>query len=155
MKPEASPATLALSHILQASPEVAFDLWTEPRAIQRWFGGLETEVEQVDIDLQVGGRYLIQMPGERGPTEVIGEFLVVERPNKLVYTWTMRSPGSSTNEMTVDVEFVPDPRGTLIVLRHGPFQAQEVRELHNAGWLACLAAMEQILDGRPPTREEG
>lgn len=149
MIPASGASTLALTHVLKAPPDAVFDLWTDPSAIQRWFGGQDTKVERVEIDLQEGGRYLIEMPGEAGPTRVTGEFLVVQRPARLAYTWTMRSPGSSTNEMTVDVEFVPHKRGTRVVLTHGPFQEPEVQELHNAGWDACLQAMEQILGETP------
>lgn len=145
MSPRGDSPTLTLSRALKASPERLFELWTGPDYIMRWFGGAETDIARVEVDLRVGGRYLIVMPGDEGPTEVSGSFLEIERPNRLVYTWTMRGPQIATDETTVTVEFQEAGELTQIELTHGPFAVPDLRQLHAAGWAACVDEMERIL----------
>ena len=49
----------------------------------------------VEVDLRVGGRYRLAMcaPGAADTRVVGGEYLQVDPPGRLVYTWAWESPG--------------------------------------------------------------
>lgn len=138
---------LTMSRELRATPERLFEVWTGPDHIKRWFGGAETAVDLVEVDLEIGGRYLIRMPGEGGPTEVRGQFLEIDPPHRLVYTWRMRGPQLETDETTVTVMFRSEGDKTTVELRHGPFSDPGLRQLHSEGWTACIHEMGQMLGG--------
>jgi len=63
---------------VQARAEVLFSFFTDPERYRRW-KGLEA-----DLDPRPGGRYCVNMPG---PNTVLGEYLIVEPPTRLVFTW--------------------------------------------------------------------
>lgn len=144
MSSTADAPILTVNRSIRTTPERLFELWTGADYIRRWFGGAETEIDQVEIDLRVGGQYRIMVPGDGGPTEVSGSFLEIERPNRLVYTWVMRGPQMATDETTVTVEFEQVGEMTEIQLTHGPFVVAEVRQLHASGWAACLDEIERM-----------
>lgn len=144
MSSPADAPILTVQRALRATPERLFELWTGADYIKRWFGGAETEIDRVEIDLRVGGRYRIVVPGEGGSMEVTGSFLEIERPHRLVYTWVMRGPEMATDETTVTVEFQQVGEMTEIELTHGPFVVPDVRQLHAAGWAACLDEIERM-----------
>ncbi len=131
--------------LLNASPERVFSLWTEPASIRQWFGGLQTEVQDVSFDLRPGGQYSIQVNTEQGASTITGEFLEVEEPARLVYTWELESPQGTMPSTTVEVEFRGRDGQTEVVLSHGPFLDPEVKVFHGDGWQACFEGLEVLL----------
>lgn len=140
MRPD-KQRTLELQRTLDAPRQRVFELWTDPQAIKQWFGGDSVTVEHVELDLRVGGSYLIRVKEEEGHTLVSGEFLFVEPPERLVYTWTMDGPLMSTEENVVRVAFKEQGQRTEIYLTHGPFADDEVRAAHEQGWEVCVQAL--------------
>lgn len=125
-------------------PDRMFELWTEPEAVKRWFGGSGTLVKDVEIDLRVGGSYRIIVQVETGEMVVYGQFQEVRPPKELVYTWTMESPQVRSPETTVRVEFHAKESGTELTLTHGPFTLPELQQLHAQGWEACFEALKTL-----------
>lgn len=144
--PADSPATLYVERILPAPPASVFEAWTTPEAIKFWFGGTGTAIDAVQVDLRVGGRYTIRFRDDSGAeTVVTGKYLHVERPRRLVFSWTMKSRDLVVDENTVTVEFHDLGGRTQVQLTHEPFLDPDVRRLHAQGWDACLAALRQRL----------
>lgn len=131
--------------MLDAPRERVFELWTDPGAVKRWFGGEDVDVESVDIDLRVGGSYAIRIRETEGHTLITGEFLYVEAPERLVYTWKMEGPELNAGENVVRVAFRDQGGSTEILLSHGPFVDPQVEGAHRQGWATCLDAMESLL----------
>ena len=57
---------LRLSRIVNADPRAAFDAWTQPEQIRRWACPEGLSVADSQVDLTVGGRFLLKMEGEDG-----------------------------------------------------------------------------------------
>lgn len=139
-------ASLYVERILPAPPASVFEAWTTPKAIKFWFGGSDTSIDDVQVDLRVGGRYSIKFRDESGAeTVVTGRFLHVEPPTRLVYSWIMMSRELVVGENTVTVEFQDLGGRTQVRLTHEPFPDSDVRDLHAQGWDACLTALSQRL----------
>ncbi|MFP3853571.1 MAG: SRPBCC domain-containing protein [Anaerolineales bacterium] len=137
--------SLHFRRLLQAPQAKVFSLWTEPASIERWFGGFDTHVERVELDLREGGQYRIEFETEEGISEVSGKFLLVEPPSRLSYTWVLNSQQGVLPATTVEVEFRAQGQETLVVLNHGPFPQDEVKALHSQGWQACFAAIQSLI----------
>lgn len=137
--------TLQVRRVLGAPRERVFALWTDPEAVKHWFGGEGTKVEQVEIDLRVGGAYSIRVKEEEGYSLVSGEFLYVEAPERLVYTWSMQGPVMQTEETVVRVAFRDHGEGTEVLLTHGPFADPQTQQAHQQGWQVCFEALEARL----------
>ncbi len=83
---------------LDGPPEAVWELVTRPANLPLWLG------HPVVFDLEVGGRIEVEIDdGHR----FSGEFVAIEAPHRLVFTWGWRSgpvdipPGSTRVELTL------------------------------------------------------
>jgi uncharacterized protein YndB with AHSA1/START domain len=107
--------TLRLVRRFEASPERVFDAWTDPQLAAAWlFTGPDSQTHRTEIDLRIGGRW--EIVDRRGGVDyrAIGEYLEIERPRRLVFTFGM--PQFSEGFAKVTVEIAPDGAGALMTL---------------------------------------
>ncbi len=124
--------TLRLTRRFAAAPERLFDAWTDPRLAAGWlFTTPVSEAHRVEIDLRVGGRW--EIVDRRGGVDyrAIGEYLEIERPQRLVFTFGM--PQFSDAFTTVVVEIDPDGDGAVMTLTQDGLAADAVAALEQ-GW---------------------
>jgi len=103
----------------------------------------------VEIDLRVGGKFSFGNESDTGAlTTITGEFLVVERPSKLVYTW--RFPGAPSESSTITVEFHDMGPQTEVVVTHTKV-SKEMLLGAIGGWEAAIAGLIMFLITPPKT----
>ena len=138
------PGTLVLvvRRAINASPERLFDAWTRSEELIAWWGPRPVRCTNAEVDLRVGGRYHIENLLPTGDVLTIeGAFTLIERPRKLVYTWSV-APGRAPPEL-VTVRF--DQKGpslTEVVVTHERIQSEAIRDSHTNGWNGCLDGLE-------------
>ncbi|MFY0598156.1 MAG: SRPBCC domain-containing protein [Cyclobacteriaceae bacterium] len=141
-------ATESIIHIeetFRAPREKVFKAWTKPVSIKKWFMADEgVIVTDVEVNLRVGGTYFIEaaFPGY-DPTKIDGEFLRVEQPTALEYTWL--TPVLKGRKTKVDVTFEDSGNGSKIRLSHGEFEDENEMQLHIHGWKECLSRLSDYL----------
>jgi uncharacterized protein YndB with AHSA1/START domain len=138
-------STLVVRKIIQATPERLFTAWTQPQQLKKWWGPESVICVDAEVDLRVGGNYRI---GNKLPDGTIlwitGEFQVIERPHKLVYTWRI-GPESRPAEL-VTVSFEPRAAGaTEVIVVHERIPNKIVRDTHEHGWTGCLEGLAKYL----------
>jgi uncharacterized protein YndB with AHSA1/START domain len=124
--------TLRMTRRFEAAPERVFDAWTDPQLAGAWlFTSPASEAHRVEMDLRVGGRW--EIVDTRGGVDyrAIGEYLEIERPRRLVFTFGM--PQFSEAFTTVTVELVADGAGTSMTLSQDELAADAVAALEQ-GW---------------------
>jgi uncharacterized protein YndB with AHSA1/START domain len=115
--------------------EETFRLLTEPAALATWWGPHGFSIPAVDVNLVVGGRYRFRMvPPEGEPFHLSGEFLEIDPPWRLVYTFAWEEPAPDDRETVVDLSLAGSGTGTRVVLSQGPFLTEERLALHREGW---------------------
>ena len=103
---------------------------------------------EAEVDLRVGGRYRIRMKSPDGETfNAVGEYLEIDRPNRLVYTWGWEETGNNDYETRVTVEFFGRNGATEVVLTHEFFPEADLAAKHNEGWMNCLNRLEGLFAG--------
>lgn len=76
--------TMAISVELEATPERAWQLWADPRQLERWWGPPTYPATFVDHDLVTGGRATYFMTGPEGDThQGWWEITLAEPPKRL------------------------------------------------------------------------
>jgi uncharacterized protein YndB with AHSA1/START domain len=149
---------LRLEHRFAAAPEQVFDAWTDPEVLRRWWAAQRDWTSPgCDVDLRVGGRYVLRMLDTAGTVhEVGGEYREIERPHRLAYTWEWLGdeglhPG---HESLVTVEFRADGGGTVVMLEHTGLASEESRRRHTDGWTGVLDNLGRRVLGNDATTED-
>ena len=124
-----------LTRKLAASPELVFDAWTDPEMVRQWLIPGEMVMAAITIDLKVGGRFDFVMQGDE-PHPHAGVYREIDRPRKLVFTWS--SSATNHQDTLVTVEIKPLGEGSEMTLTHEGFADDAMAALHNGGWNACL-----------------
>ena len=134
--------TLRLERTFAATPQEAYDAWTSPEVLTRWWAARpDWNSPGCDVDLRVGGRYALRMRDDTGQLHVVGgEYRVVDPPTRLVFTWCWEGEGGPHpgHVSLVTVEFIADGDRTRIVLEHSGLPSEESRVRHSLGWNGTL-----------------
>jgi len=145
---------LVIERAFAAPRDAVFRAWVSPEVLRRWWGaGPDWTSPAVEIDLRPGGRYRLSMQDPSGAVRTVGgEYVEVDPPRRLVYTWAWETHGAADDAPTlVTVEFHEGgPGETTVVLTHTGFADGERRDLHRDGWELCLANLETRVLAGPP-----
>lgn len=127
---------------IEATPETVFPYFTDPARYTRWMGGSAT------LEPVPGGIYRV---GMRDGVSAAGEFVEIDPPHRLVFTWGWThdhavAPGTTRVVVTLE----PVDGGTLVVLRHHDLPDDEQREHHGKGWTMYLDRLAIRATGGDP-----
>ena len=102
--------TLRMSRRLDASPERVFDAWVDPKVAAKWlFTSPTSESHSTELDVRVGGGWTIIDRRDGVDYRAIGEYLEIDRPRRLVFTFGM--PQFAEGFARVAVEIAADGTG--------------------------------------------
>jgi uncharacterized protein YndB with AHSA1/START domain len=132
-------STLRLTRVLAAPPERVWRAFTDPAALAAWFWP-QHFATTVETDLRVGGRYRIDGPG--AGMAVSGEYVTVEAPSRLMFTWRW---DGEVEETLVTLHLPPVGDGTELTLTHERLSDDAARDNHIKGWSDCLDRLPQWL----------
>lgn len=140
---------LRLSRRFAATREHVFAAWTSAEVLRRWWALAGWELTAAEVDLREHGRYRLAMRHpEHGEQGVVGEYVEVRRPERLVYTWTWEGEPElmrGSERTLVTVEFAQDGDETEVVVTHSGFADERIRDLHLEGWTEQLTNLAQEL----------
>ena len=151
MQSAAIPSTgigIELQRRFRASPERIFRAWTQPLALREWWCPAGWIAGEIEIDLRVGGSYRIAMvraEGEGPGVSVIGQFLEVRPPERLVYTWRWEGAFAGMPETLVTLELHGTESETLLTLHHDNFTDAGLRQQHRTGWIAACDRLDRMI----------
>ena len=136
--------TVKLSKTIEAPIGQVFDAWLDPVLLSRFIlPAPDMPNPEVENDPRVGGRFTIVMHvgDERLPH--CGEYLVIDRPHRLKFSW---ESAYSTDDSEVTLEFRElDPNSTEVKITHRRFLHEEARSDHEGGWTRILDCLDAAL----------
>jgi uncharacterized protein YndB with AHSA1/START domain len=121
---------------IDAAPDTVFAFFVDPDRIVRWMGKTAT------LEPRPGGLFRI----DYGQGDVArGEFVEVDRPRRVVFTWGWEKSGDPVQpgQSTVEVDLEPAGEGTLVRLRHSGL-GRDSRKSHDEGWIYFLARLRDV-----------
>lgn len=128
--------SIAIERLIDASADFLFEAWTVPDRLTAWWGPGPVTCPQAKVDLRVGGEYRIANRLEDGSILwITGEFIEIDRPSRLVYSWLVMDQSVPSR---VTVTFVEQDGGTLVRVEHDRIANRELAENHEMGWNGCL-----------------
>lgn len=135
--------TMSVSHQYSASAERVFDAWLEPaKASMFLFAAPGGEMVRADIDPRVGGKFCFVDRRDGDDIEHIGEYLEIERPHRLVFSFGV--PKFSPQMTTVTIVIEALETGCRLTLTHAGV-LPEYEERNNQGWTMILGNLEKAL----------
>jgi uncharacterized protein YndB with AHSA1/START domain len=140
-----SAQVVRIEQTFEAPAEDVFDAWTSAEVIGRWFRpGRDWGEASAEVDLRVGGKVSVVMRAPDG-SEVgaSGEYTLIERPNRLAFTWTFDDDLS--NQQMIELEFTEQDGATRVVFVNSDISAERRRDAQYEGWRACLDNLERVL----------
>lgn len=141
------PVRAIVTRRLRAPAGRIYDAFLDRALIGQWMFGARVREERIvrlGNEPRVGGAFSYLV--ERGGSDIdhVGEYLALERPHRLVFTWSTRD---SLPEMSrVKVEITPLDGECVLVLTHemGPDWAAYV-DRSAAAWGKMLDALSSLL----------
>ena len=135
-------ADLVREILIDARPETVFELLTVPSRHVEWQG------TAAELDPRPGGVCRINPSGQAA---MLGEFVELDRPRRVVFTWgwetaLFKTPPQST---LVEVSLTPDGEDTVVRLAHRRLNPEAVA-LHRAGWRHYLSRLARAASGADP-----
>jgi len=126
---------------IAARPEIVFQYFADPERMARWMG-------PATLDARPGGELRIAVAGIHPAS---GQFVEVDPPRRIVFTWGWDGPdyGVPPGGSRVEVDLIRDGDETVLKLRHlglGPDQAGD----HAHGWQHYLDRLAIAAAGGDP-----
>jgi uncharacterized protein YndB with AHSA1/START domain len=144
---EATSETTSIQRELaiDASPETVWEFLVDPGKATRWMG------QNASLDARPGGMYRVEViPGNTAR----GEFVEVDPPHRLVYTWGWEPEGMEKSTppgtSTIEIELVPEGDGTVLRFTHRDLPSEEAVQRHAHGWDHYLERLVVAARGDDP-----
>ena len=138
---------LQQARVFAAPAERVFGLLTEPTALAKWWGPHGFATPEVQIDLRVGGSYRFTMQPPEGEAFLLsGEFLIIQAPSALSFTFRWDEPVPDDRETVVELSLDSLGARTKVTMTQAEFATHERLELHRGGWVESFEKLEALLE---------
>lgn len=128
--------TVQVTRYFEASPERVFDAWLDPQKTGQWlFATPSGQMVRVEIDARAGGSFLFVDRRDGEDVEHAGEYIEIDRPRRLVFTFTVKKYSQESTRVSIDI--VPQGTGCHLTLTHENVLPDYVSRTQ-AGWTGIL-----------------
>jgi uncharacterized protein YndB with AHSA1/START domain len=138
----AAADALVLRRLLPVPRERVFAAWLDPDSLARWMCPGQSTRATVEVDARVGGKFRIVMHHGDESQVHRGEYLAIEAPSLLSFTWI--SEATDHQPTVVTVELRETDGGTELTLTHRRLPAARI-EAHREGWSDIVRKLEAEL----------
>jgi uncharacterized protein YndB with AHSA1/START domain len=142
---EESGHVVRIERTFAAPAEDVFDAWTSPEVMRRWLHPApDWDTPAAEVDLRVGGKVRVVMRRPDGTeAEAWGEYALIDRPHRLVMTWTFGDDPS--NEQLIELSFSESEGSTTVLLVNSRISTDERRGAQDWGWRGCFDQLERVV----------
>jgi uncharacterized protein YndB with AHSA1/START domain len=138
--------SLRITRIIKAERERVFDALTRASEMSSWFVVDPSWSARATNELRVGGSYRIEMDRGDGTIFVaFGEYLEIDPPERLVFTWSSAIPAVQRSIVTIVLTVVGT--ATEVDLTHDLLPDTDEGRAHAVGWQGSLDNLERFLTG--------
>jgi len=126
--------TVRVQRVMPAVPEDVFDEWLDPESLEEWMCPRPDRCVAVTVEPRVGGVVLFDVDRSGSSVLITGQFLAIERPSLLRFTWSNSNWPDPTAVSIVNVAFEPFGEAeTLMSIEHSLVPPGQFDDFHN-GW---------------------
>lgn len=137
--------TVRVQRVMPAVPEDVFDEWLDPESLREWMCPRPTRCVTVTVEARVGGLFRFDVDDEGADVLITGQFVAIERPRLLKFTWVNSYWADPTVSSMVTVTFEPVPgEQTMMSIEHAALPSDEYDNFHH-GWVATADQLAALL----------
>lgn len=112
-------------------------MWVNPDSFRHWMRPSDADLVFVELHPVLGGNFRFDLREKDGRVIVhAGQYLEIQRPEKLRFTWNSTVLGDRSSQVTV--EFHEQAGSCLMVLLHDLPDDDEIFQDHQRGWTLIL-----------------
>ena len=137
---------------IAAPAEDLFDAWLDSQSLGTWFRPSGTGETRAETDPRVGGSFRIVMVGDDSSIVHTGTYREIDRPRRLVFTWS--SPATRFRDSIVTVTFEPSSSqsssgqpssgSTVVEIHQIGLPDEEAQASHRGGWTGVLRELAHL-----------
>lgn len=104
--PTPQPAHATVERQFEVASEKVFDAWLDADRLAQWMFGpnvRDEEIVRLTIDPKVGGRFSYVVNRNGSEIDHIGEYRAIERPDKLIFTWSVAPDPIDSSLVAIDI----------------------------------------------------
>jgi uncharacterized protein YndB with AHSA1/START domain len=140
-------AVVRVNRRFNATSQTVFDAWLDPAMLSRWMFGpavRDEEIVRLSLDPRPGGAFSFVVRRDGREIDHVGEYLEIERPSKLSFTWSTADALPDVSRVTIEIISFGD--GCELTLTHEmhPDWLDYVSRTE-AGWARMLDALATAL----------
>jgi uncharacterized protein YndB with AHSA1/START domain len=139
---------IASRHV-SAPPERVFDAFLDPDLVKRWMAVSTTpgelgELKRVSLDGHPGGTFSFVDAINGEELEHVGEYREIERPHRLVFTWSLARNPDDVSLVTVDIVPMNSGSGVTLTQEMGDQWTEYINRVVGA-WTRKLDSLNAVL----------
>jgi uncharacterized protein YndB with AHSA1/START domain len=134
--------TVTVRREIAAPAETLFDAWLDAESLGAWMRPRVISETRAETDPREGGEFRIVMVRDGDELVHRGTYREIDRPSRLVFTWS--SPATGHRDSVVTVTFEPLGGGsTMVEIHQVGLPDEAARTGHTEGWSDALAELEK------------
>lgn len=140
-------AVVRVVRVMPAPPDTVFAQWLDPEALGDWMCPRPSRCVAVVVDARVGGRLRFDVDDDGTGVIVLitGQFLALDRPSLLRFSWSNSNWADPTLSSVVEVTFAPVGDGeTLMSIEHSLLPPTEFDSFDH-GWNRTAEQLARLL----------
>ncbi len=134
--------TVSVWREIAAPVETLFDAWLDAKRLGTWLRPRVVSETRAETDPREGGDFRIIMVSDQSDILHQGTYLEINRPSRLVFTWS--SPATDHRDSVITVTFQPvGSSSTRVEIHQVGLPDEESRAGHTEGWSDALAELQR------------
>ena len=134
-----------VQRVMPAAPDVVFDEWLDSESLAEWMCPRPSRCVAVTVEPRVGGTLRFDVDNLGTSVLITGQFLAIERPHLLRFTWTNSDWPDPTVVSVVNVAFAPaGDDETLLSIEHSLIPPDRFDDFQN-GWVGVCDQLAAFL----------
>ncbi len=134
---------VVIRRLIPVPRERVFAAWLDPKSVAQWMLPGDVAHTTVEIDPRAGGKFRMVMAHGRGDADHWGEYLTIEPPSLLSFTWISASTDLQPSLVTIELRELEN--GTELTLTHRRLPAGKV-EAHRKGWTDIVRKLSEAME---------
>jgi uncharacterized protein YndB with AHSA1/START domain len=140
--------SVCLVRRIAARPAIVFEALVTADGIRSWWGPDDCPAISAEADARVGGGFRVRFRTADGlEHECAGEFLEIERPERVVMSWRWTQNGQIDEHdkvSRVEIRVRAIDTGTELTLVHSLLSNEDSARAHEGGWDGALQKLVRM-----------